>query len=250
MTLTVEKTKWVKTNKSYYTNEEENQNDNIYKVQSYYLCTHCKNESIQKIEYLVRNTSDRLTALCTCSLCNFNTMVNYIIIKRTLQIEPDDLYYSFDLERESIFPIEKQSNTDIQQLKEIAPNFVKIHEEADQAYSYGLREISGIGYRKAFDSLIREYACYIAPDKIETITKPTNKLGNIIETYIKDEELNLFAKGAEYLGNDQAHLIIQHENYDIDDLKNLINAFMLLLISIEKRKEARLVAESVVAKKI
>ena len=42
--------------------------------------------------------------------------------------------------------------------EEISPNFVSIYKEAMEAQEYGLVQICGPGFRKAFEFLIKDYA--------------------------------------------------------------------------------------------
>ena len=54
-------------------------------------------------------------------------------------------------------------------LKKVSPQFVKIYNQALKAEEYSLDEIAGLGYRKALEFLIKDFAIYNNPDKAEEI---------------------------------------------------------------------------------
>lgn len=105
-------------------------------------------------------------------------------------------------------------------IEEISPAFAKIYQQADAAEQDGLLEICGVGYRKAIEFLVKDYAIKKFPDRKEEIEKKF--LGKCIEDFIDDARVKSVAERATWLGNDEAHYVRQWEGKDLEDLKALI----------------------------
>lgn len=54
-------------------------------------------------------------------------------------------------------------------LKKVSPQFVKVYNQALKAEEFSLDEIAGLGYRKALEFLIKDFAIYNNPEKAEWI---------------------------------------------------------------------------------
>jgi len=102
----------------------------------------------------------------------------------------------------------------------ISPSFVKIYNEAFAAEQYSLFEICGVGYRKALEFLIKDYAIYINPDKKGEIENAL--LGQVIQSFVSDNRIKSVAKRAAWLGNDETHYLRKWEGKNLTDLKKLI----------------------------
>jgi hypothetical protein len=103
---------------------------------------------------------------------------------------------------------------------ELSPSFVLIYNQAYFAEQEELLEICGVGYRKALEFLIKDYAKHKHPDKTEEIK--IKFLGKCISEYIDDSRIKSVAKRAVWLGNDETHYIRKWEDKDLSDLKTLI----------------------------
>lgn len=102
----------------------------------------------------------------------------------------------------------------------LSPNFVEIYNQALTSEYYNLEHISGIGYRKALEFLIKDYLISKFPVKEDEIK---NKfLGKCINEEIDNSNLKEIAKRAAWLGNDETHYVRKWETKDVKDLKNLI----------------------------
>jgi hypothetical protein len=102
--------------------------------------------------------------------------------------------------------------------------FTKIYKQADIAEKEGLVDICGVGYRKALEFLIKDYAIINHPSEKEKIE---NKLlGACIKDYISDVNINSVAKRAAWLGNDETHYRRIWQGKTLTDLKNLIKLTM------------------------
>ncbi|GEC73832.1 protein of unknown function [Flavobacterium flevense] len=107
-----------------------------------------------------------------------------------------------------------------QTIIEISPAFNIIYNQAFTAEQQGLDEICGVGYRKALEFLIKEYAIKNKPEKKDAIEKKL--LGPCIAEYVDDNRIKAVAKRAVWLGNDETHYIKKWEGKNLEDLKKLI----------------------------
>lgn len=116
-------------------------------------------------------------------------------------------------------PVEKSFNDSI---KKLSPSFCEIYNQAYSAEIYNLNQISGIGYRKALEFLIKDYCIYRNPN--DDIQIKSKLLGQVINEYIDSDKIKKLAKAAVWLGNDETHYIRKFETRDINDLKRFITA--------------------------
>jgi hypothetical protein len=107
-----------------------------------------------------------------------------------------------------------------EKITEISPSFVTIYNQAFIAEQQELYEICGVGYRKALEFLIKDYAILKNGDKKENIEK--SYLGPVIDKYIDDVKIKSVSKRAVWIGNDETHYIRKWEGKDLSDLKKLI----------------------------
>jgi len=105
-------------------------------------------------------------------------------------------------------------------INDISPNFSKIFNEALSAQNSGLTEISGGGFRKALEFLIKDYAIFHNPGDKESIIQ--SSLGKVIAKYIEDPRIKDVSKRAAWLGNDEAHYYRVWEGKTTVDIKRLI----------------------------
>ena len=106
-------------------------------------------------------------------------------------------------------------------LTKLSPNFVEIYNQAHQAEIYSLNHIAGMGYRKALEFLIKDYAIHFNQTKEDSIKNQS--LAQCINTYIDNPKIKDLAEKSAWLGNDETHYVRKHPDYNIDDLKLLID---------------------------
>ncbi|MFR0693421.1 hypothetical protein ACLUTX_28785 [Enterobacterales bacterium AE_CKDN230030158-1A_HGKHYDSX7] len=107
------------------------------------------------------------------------------------------------------------------EVAEISTAFVEIYQQASIADSQDLDQVSGVGYRKALEFLIKDYCCHKQPEKSEEIKRAT--LSQVISNYVENGNIKGCAVRAVWLGNDETHYVKKWEDKDINDLKMLIN---------------------------
>lgn len=108
-------------------------------------------------------------------------------------------------------------------IEKVSKTFVEIYSQATIAESEKLDQIAGVGYRKALEFLIKDYAIKNNPDDEEKIKK--KMLGSVISEYLDDfRKLQNLAKAATWIGNDETHYERKHTDKDIRDMKAFIRS--------------------------
>lgn len=118
---------------------------------------------------------------------------------------------------------------------DISHIFVAIYQEAVLAERAGLRQLSVLGYRKALEVLIKDYARRIHPTEEEKILR--KPIADCLYDYVDDERIKSFATQASWLSNHDAHLISEQEKSISTELKVLISVlvhYIEMQMSIEK----------------
>jgi hypothetical protein len=111
--------------------------------------------------------------------------------------------------------------------------FIKTYLQSLVAENDGLDELAGMGYRKAIEYLVKDWAIQNDPNDIEIIN--SSWLGSIITRYYVGDIKEILER-ATWLGNDQAHYKRIFEDFDINDLKELIDLIMVELDRQFKKK--------------
>ena len=122
----------------------------------------------------------------------------------------------------NIYPAFHSEIIHSQKIKELSPKFVEIYRQASFAEESGLYEICGMGYRKALEFLIKDFAIRMHPEELENIK--SKMLGKCIADHIDNPKIKSLARASAWLGNDQTHYIMKNEDYSINDLKCFIVA--------------------------
>lgn len=103
----------------------------------------------------------------------------------------------------------------------VSENFIEIYNQAYSAEQYHLNQISGVGYRKALEFLIKDYCILKDPEKSDKIK--SKLLGSVIVDHIGNENIKNVASRAVWLGNDETHYVRRWEEKNVQDLKKLID---------------------------
>lgn len=118
-------------------------------------------------------------------------------------------------------PIEKKAFPQI--INETSPSFTEIYNQAYEAEQMSLSHISGMGYRKALEFLIKDYVVKTRPDSVDVVMNHRTTLNKVIREYINDPRILQTAERASWIGNDETHYVRKWEDKDINDLKILID---------------------------
>lgn len=115
-----------------------------------------------------------------------------------------------------------------EEVNEKFPEFKIIYDQSLEAECIGLDQISGIGFRKSLEFIIKAYAILKDPECKEKIEKET--LNNTIQNRYSDfPKIQNLAKLASWIGNDETHFVKKHTQIDIDDMKRFIRSAALFI---------------------
>lgn len=111
-----------------------------------------------------------------------------------------------------------------ERINKLSPKFSKVYNQAKIAEDMKLDEIAGMGYRKSLETLIKDYAIFLFPDKKSQISNPTLTLSQCINSFIDNPTLKDLSKLTSWLGNDETHYTRVHQDKDTTDLKEYLDA--------------------------
>jgi len=106
------------------------------------------------------------------------------------------------------------------EIESLSPKFASIYKQALIAETMNLSQLTGLGFRKALEFLVKDYAILHYPEDAETIKK--KPVAMCINEYMKEDYLRECARRAAWLGNDETHYSREWQNHDIQDLKKLL----------------------------
>jgi len=107
------------------------------------------------------------------------------------------------------------------EIRDLSPRFVDVHDDAEAAAAYGLKELEGMGLRKALEFLVKDFAMRGRDEAAIEMIRPM-ALAQVIENYCDDAKLKMAAKRATWLGNDETHYVKRWEEKDVNDLRTLV----------------------------
>lgn len=112
-------------------------------------------------------------------------------------------------------------------IKKMSPLFECIYNEAQIAKAHGLTQISGGGFRKALEFLLKDYAIHLSPKAADHIR--SLDLNKCILRFKDNPVLKDLADRAAWLGNDQIHYENAHKDKNLDDVQALVEYVMALV---------------------
>jgi hypothetical protein len=111
-----------------------------------------------------------------------------------------------------------------QSIRDISPAFCEIYNEAAAAEAGGLKQICGVGYRKAVEFLVKDYL--IKAKGIDGAVASKLPLAACIKTYVDEGRIKEVAQRAVWLGNDETHYERVWIDKDLNDLKQMIDLLL------------------------
>ena len=168
------------------------------------------------------NTPNTASVFDYCQNCNETFITQYKVQRK----DPRSSYYNVT---EVVYSEPNRFSKHIfdERIINLSPQFDKIYNQALAAESSMLDEIAGLGYRKALEFLIKDFAIHEHPDEEESIkAKP---LAQCIKNYIENESITTLAERSAWIGNDEAHYIRKQEDRDVSDMKDFIQAIVYFI---------------------
>lgn len=183
-----------------------------------------------------------------CPVCNTGTNAE-VLSSFSVETQHPDIYNVFILffchSCESCFlgayqsyPVDRMTEVDLSLLgyspksecvstfsdnvQRLSPKFVEIYKQSEKAEQWGLTEICGMGYRKALEFLIKDFAIAVSPDKENDIK--SKLLKQCIDAYIKNDKIKNLAIASAWIGNDETHYTRKNEDYNVEHLKKFISS--------------------------
>ena len=184
-------------------------------------CPMCKNNISPVVAADYHNRDLKIVSfLFSCPACGKCFVSHYYINHDETQNYHNASYKKLSLQ--GSYPNKPVKITFDPQIEKLSLSFCEIYNQAHSAEEYELNQISGIGYRKALEFLIKDYCIYRNTDKQEEIKSKI--LGQVINDYIDSDKIKNLAKASAWIGNDETHYIRKFQDKDIEDLKRFITA--------------------------
>lgn len=204
--------------------QNDSHNEFHFEAVDSFGCPWC--DTHQRPHFIYGAFNDKiLFILCYCETCHKAYIAEYEYIYHS----SGAYHYSIGKYITSYPANMKCSNFD-KSIENLSQSFVNIYNQALTAESIGLNEICGMGYRKALEFLVKDYAISKFPNDVDIIK--SMKLMNVIKNKISNPHITQLAEKCTWLLNDEVHYFRKFENVDIQNVKNLIQATALTIAAI------------------
>lgn len=204
-------------------------------------CPIC-NDKISPINRMenVNKDINLVSLFFSCPSCRKTFVTHYAFNEKFKETHGTYSYYSLKLI--DSFPKRPNVQSFDKCINGLSTSFVEIYNQALASETYQLNQLSGIGYRKALEFLIKDYCIHRNPDSEDKIkSKP---LGQVINDYVDSDKLKKLSKASVWIGNDETHYIRKFEDKDINDLKRFISATVAYITYELTSDEAEQLVES------
>lgn len=114
-------------------------------------------------------------------------------------------------------------------LATISPRFIEVHNESEGAELFGFTDLAAMGYRKALEILVKDFAIVELGKTVEEVS--SKKLDAAIGLYLQQEELVKTADVVRILGNDHTHYKEKYPDFDFGLLKHYYDIFLRLIVT-------------------
>lgn len=175
--------------------------------------------AVDGVYYENSNKSGKMSMLYYCQLCKSCFMTTYDV--HTVRDNRGYIEYKA-YENGVSEPISYVGKIFSTYITGLSSKFVEIYNQSENAEALNLSHIAGMGYRKALEFLVKDFAIHQNPDKQNEIERTL--LSNCIRDYIDNPKIQTLAERTAWLGNDETHYLKKHTDRDITDLKSFINA--------------------------
>lgn len=185
-------------------------------------CPYCDHGIIPQIVYskCVDNPSkERFDSviLAQCPNCNLFYILPYKVLGKNKHSHNYLAEYN-------PYPCDIEVHLDVpSEIYDLSPQFCEIIKQTLQAEKLNLYHISGMGYRKSVEFLVKDYLIHFNPQNKEKISKM--HLGQAINL-IDNETILTLAKTANMISNDNVHYVRKHPDKDINDVKRFIKTLI------------------------
>lgn len=183
------------------------------------ICPICQTALNEDPIYILHHTkSNGETYVCTIMFCPHCESTFYATYNC------DD---NLDFKLSAIYPPCFLKKDIYPSIKKLSPRFFDIFSQSQKSEELQLYELSGMGYRKSLEFLIKDFASYKHPEKATQIKKLN--LSQVINQHIDDSKIKSLSIACTWLGNDETHYIKKHEDYDLNNLKSFLDACLAII---------------------
>jgi len=164
-------------------------------------------------------TYNGFQAVFCCPKCEGLFIGYYFPTEEVQEFPSPDPY---DLKLEALKPHKTYMRDFSEVIQEISPNFISIYSEAFDAKEMGLNQICGVGFRKAVEFLIKDYAKQNMDTDEGKRDIENLPAASVVKNYIADGRIQEIANRTLWIGNDETHYLRKWTEHDVDDLIALI----------------------------
>ncbi|HEU9754647.1 TPA: DUF4145 domain-containing protein [Streptococcus pneumoniae] len=185
------------------------------------ICPNCKkptNPDVVNSSYFsLGENKTSLVLTCRCLGCKHFWTEEFIATRFLI----NDYTEKYEIEHIKVIPNLPSDIPISDDVEIVSPIGKQIYVQALKAEHEQLDHIAGIGYRKALEFFVKDFSIVTNPDDEDKIIKMSLK--QVIEKYIKDEDLKTFALASAYIGNDEGHYYRNNPDKGFTDLKNYLH---------------------------
>ena len=220
---------------------EESIEESIHLSSAIDTCPHCgKSITPILISYHTMHGDDTNTyqyVICQCPSKQCNSIFFAKYSWYPFQIDIDE--YDVVIENIEFYPSLFITTNFSKEIASVSPAFLEAYNQSETARANNLNIICGPGFRFAFELLVKDFACYLNPEKTKEI-KQDISVSNVIANRIPDKpifnELKDIAKRSWWLGCDFSHYSKKYSDLDIEDLKSCIDITVAVITYYLKRE--------------
>lgn len=199
------------------------------------ICPHCgMGFSSEALTVTDPESSEEYGAAFLCPVCRCLIFARYKVRLDNETQEPLS-------RRLAVYPPMAPAVPIPRKMYELYPDFYALYEQAATAEHLRLDKICGMAYRKALETLVKQYLINTDPQNESDILEES--LSASIKR-IEDALLQSLAKAASWIGNDATHLQVRHPEWNIEDMKGFILAMCHYILFGYEAKRAKGLIES------
>lgn len=196
------------------------------------ICPHCgqiMSPTIEETSQATLNTNKIpvISFLMRCSSCKEFYALSYELTKT--YVKNLGIYYNYYETKLIPYSYRPNIKYDLpQEIEKISSISKDIYIQCQVAEHEKLTQITGIGYRKFLEFLVKDYLINVLEINQEDIIKiPLSQAINKLDS----EDIKSLAKASAWLGNDETHYNKKYLDKDLEDMKVFIRALTLHLSS-------------------
>lgn len=175
-----------------------------------------------------------------CPHCHRGFIIEHNMMIKQNKSENDEIVI---IEKnQTIYPNSTPELDIDEQIRKISPRFYDIYKQCLIAKSEGLSDLYGMGYRKALEQLVTDFAINKHPDEKENILAMS--LHNRIESYFRDSDAKTALMACKWLGNNETHYENCNTKEDIVLFEGLIEDTLYYIHRELREEKARSINEA------